>query len=75
MLIRMEDSMRRWFRSRKLRQQPAQPGGSKRFKRLPARVDPRDLRISHQVNPPRDPRGGLDTDRDFITRYGDPFDG
>jgi len=35
MLNRMEDSMRRWFRS----------------------------------------RSGLDTVRDFITRYGDPFDG
>jgi hypothetical protein len=67
----MEDPMKRWF-SRKHRQPPPQPGGSKRFKRLPARVDPRDLRTGRRENPPRDPG---DPDRDFITRYGDPFDG
>jgi hypothetical protein len=64
--------MKRWF-SRRHRQPPAQPGDSQRFKRLPARVEPRELRTSHQVNPPRDP--GHDTDRDFIIRYGDPSDG
>lgn len=64
-----EAVMRRWFRKKV--SQPAQQTGG-RFKRLPARVDPRSLRTSHQAKPPRHPESGYDTD---ITRYGDPFDG
>jgi hypothetical protein len=41
------------------------------FKRLPRRVHPRDTATSHETRPARDPRGGRDTDRDFIIRYGD----
>jgi hypothetical protein len=63
--------MRRWFRRKD--QPPQQTGASRRFKRLPARVDPGSFRTSHQAKPPRNPKSGHDTD--FITRYGDPFDG
>lgn len=43
---------------------------SQRFTHLPERVDPRDMISSHQTEPPRDPEGGRDTDRDFMLRYG-----
>jgi len=43
---------------------------SRRFTHLPDRVDPRDMITSHQTEPPRDPEGGRDTDRDFMLRYG-----
>ena len=67
--------MRRWFRrARKIRQHPELLHDAQRFKRLPKRVNPRDFRTSQQTNPARDPEGGRDTDRDFIIRYGDPFD-
>jgi hypothetical protein len=54
-----------------------------RFTRLPERVDPKDVVESQPVEPPRDPRGGRDTERDFLLRYGaggddtpwDPTDG
>jgi hypothetical protein len=62
----------RWFRRAKAETKAPQPSG--RFKRLPARPDPRKLRTSQPTRPVRDPEGGRDTDRDFITRYGDPFD-
>jgi hypothetical protein len=48
---------------------PNDPG---RFKRLPARA--RGTTTGQQVTPARDPYGGRDTDRDFLTRYGDPFE-
>jgi hypothetical protein len=41
------------------------------FKRLPRGIHPRDTGTSHETRPARDPRGGRDTDRDFIIRYGD----
>jgi hypothetical protein len=67
--------MKRWFRTARpnhaIRHQPADPT---RFKRLPDRVNLRDTRTSHPASPARDPEGGRDTDRDFIIRYGDPFD-
>ncbi|HZC52098.1 MAG TPA: hypothetical protein VE441_06335 [Mycobacterium sp.] len=67
--------MARWFRrSKKVRKMPQQPGDARRFKRLPEQVDLRKTRTSHPASPPRDPEGGRDTDRDFIIRYGDPFD-
>lgn len=67
--------MRSWFRRKKGAHGAAQaPRDPKRFKRLPARVNTRDTRTSHPTTHPRDPEGGRDTDRDFIVRYGDPFD-
>jgi hypothetical protein len=66
--------MRLWFRKAKDRRAKPAVRDPKRFKRLPARVNVRDLRTSQAVTPARDPEGGRDTDRDFITRYGDPFD-
>lgn len=67
--------MRRWFRRTKnVRRLPGSAGDPRRFSRLPARVKLRNTRASHPVSPPRDPDGGRDTERDFITRYGDPFD-
>ncbi len=68
--------MSRWFRRTKGARRTAQLShDQKRFKRLPARVNRRDLRTSQPATPPRDPDGGRDTDRDFVIRYGDPFDG
>jgi hypothetical protein len=54
-----------------------------RFTHLPERVDPKDTATSQRVDPPRDPEGGRDTERDFLLRYGaggddtpwDPTDG
>jgi hypothetical protein len=63
-----------WFRRTKSSAQKPPRPVSGRFKRLPGRPDPRSVRTSQQVRPARDPEGGRDTDRDFITRYGDPFD-
>lgn len=56
---------------------------ARRFSHLPERVDPKDTVTSHRVDPPRDPQGGRDTERDFLLRYGaggddtpwDPTDG
>jgi hypothetical protein len=66
--------MRHWFRRSKKAAPPASRRDAKRYKRLPTRVKTRDATASHPVTPPRDPYGGRDTDRDFIIRYGDPFD-
>jgi hypothetical protein len=67
--------MNRWFRRMKGARGGARPPGDpKRFKLLPARLDPHDTRTTHPVARLRDPEGGRDTERDFITRYGDPFD-
>lgn len=67
--------MSHWFRRTKDARPAAQPPrDQRRFKRLPPRVDPRDLRTSQPVSPPRDAEGGRDTDRDFVIRYGDPFE-
>jgi hypothetical protein len=63
----------RWFRRKRSAAQPPSPAPG-RFTRLPGRPDPRSLRTTHPVRPAPDPQGGRDTDRDFITRYGDPFD-
>jgi hypothetical protein len=67
--------MRRWFGRTKARAQPSDRAANpRRFQRLPERVDVRKTRTGRAVSPARDPEGGRDTDRDFITRYGDPFD-
>ncbi len=67
--------MRRWFRrSNDGSGAPARQGERNRFNRLPARVDTKKTHASHPATAPRDPEGGRDTDRDFIIRYGDPFD-
>lgn len=41
-----------------------------RFTHLPERVDPKDTVTSQRADPPRDPEGGRDTERDFLLRYG-----
>jgi hypothetical protein len=41
-----------------------------RFTKLPERVDPKDTVAGQRVDPPRDPEGGRDTERDFMLRYG-----
>lgn len=67
--------MKRWFRNRQhAGSQPHQPSDPHRFKRLPEHVDIRRTRASQPASPARDPEGGRDTDREFIIRYGDPFD-
>ena len=55
-------------------QQPHPPVDPDRFHHLPERVDQKDLRTSYPASAARDPEGGQDTDRDFVIRYGDPFD-
>jgi hypothetical protein len=68
--------VRLWFRRTKnVRRLTQSAGDRKRLKHLPAQVEPRSARTSHRVSPRRAPEGGRDTDRDFIIRYGDPFDG
>lgn len=62
--------------------EPAQRQAGK-FARLPEPVDPKDMTTSQPADAPRDPRGGRDTERDFLLRYGaggddtpwDPTDG
>ena len=43
--------------------------GSERFKHLPEPVKPEDTVESQDTEPPHDPEGGRDTDRDFMIRY------
>lgn len=64
-----------WFR-RSGKAQPTQKRSvdPQRFKRLPEYVAVRNTIASHPVSPARDPYGGRDTERDFLIRYGDPFD-
>ena len=66
--------MSRWpFGSRKKHgAKPAQEAD--RFKRLPGRPDPRGLKPKRGRARPAEPSSWNDSDRDFITRYGDPFD-
>lgn len=65
--------MRLWpRRSRKVRVAPAP--ARRDFTRLPTQVRHSDLRTGQQVSTARDPRGGRDTERDFVIRYGDDFD-
>jgi hypothetical protein len=45
-------------------------GPSPRFAHLPERVDLKDTIAGQQTDPPGDPEGGRDTDRDFMLRYG-----
>ena len=60
----------------------SQPSVS-RYTHLPEPVDPKEMVTSKPVEPPRDPEGGRDTERDFMLRYGaggddtpwDPTDG
>ena len=56
---------------------------ARRYTHLPERVDPKEMVTSKPADPPRDPEGGRDTERDFLLRYGaggddtpwDPTDG
>ena len=45
-------------------------GDSRRFKKLPEPVKLEDTIASQDVEPVPDPEGGLDTDRQFLIRYG-----
>jgi len=62
-----------WWKTGRRLTQP-QPNDRQSYKRLPRRIKPRDTFTSHPASPARDPEGGRDTNRDFIIRYGDPFD-
>jgi hypothetical protein len=86
-----------WWKSRRTDDSGQAPGSAKqatgrsaadqprsgRFTHLPERIDPKDTVTSKRVDPPRDPEGGRDTERDFLLRYGsggddtpwDPTDG
>jgi hypothetical protein len=65
----------RWFRRTKQVRPTPKPVDPGRFKRLPRHVNLRETIASHPVTPARDPYGGRDTERDFLIRYGDPYDG
>jgi hypothetical protein len=66
--------MRNGFRKTKKTRPTPKPLDAARFQRLPAHVNVRDTIATHPVSPARDPYGGRDTERDFVIRYGDPFD-
>jgi len=70
----MEIVMNNWFRTSSKTRPTAKAGDPARFKRLPAHVNVRDTIAIHPVTPARDPYGSRDTERDFVIRYGDPFD-
>ena len=63
-----------WFRRTRNRQSTRTPVDPAYFKRLPRQPKLRDTIASHPVTPAADPHGGRDTERDFVIRYGDPFD-
>jgi hypothetical protein len=66
--------MKRWFHRTTKTPRAVQPSDLVRFKRLPAHVNVRETIATHSVTLARDPYGGRDTERDFVIRYGDPFD-
>jgi hypothetical protein len=66
--------MRNWFRRTDKVQPAPKRRDSARFKQLPGHVNLRDTRASQPATPARDTDGSRDTERDFIIRYGDPFD-
>lgn len=39
------------------------------YRHLPEPVDLEDTVATHETDPPPDPTGGRDTDRDFMLRY------
>ena len=40
------------------------------YRHLPEPVDPDDTIATHETDPPPDPEGGRDSERDFMLRYG-----
>jgi hypothetical protein len=54
-------------------QRPAveQPAEARRdYRRLPEPVDLDETIATHETDPPPDPEGGRDPERDFMLRYG-----
>jgi hypothetical protein len=49
-----------------------QPADVRDFRHLPEPVDLDDTIATHETDPPPDPEGGRDTERDFMLRYGAP---
>ena len=47
-----------------------EPGGDRRYSRLPRRVRLEDTVEETDTRPVPDPEGGQDTDRNFLIRYG-----
>jgi hypothetical protein len=67
--------MSRWFfRSGKAKRATAQRG-AKPSKRVRVRNEPAKTRTRRRDAHPPAPLTWSDPDQDFITRYGDPFDG
>jgi hypothetical protein len=49
---------------------PRPPQDPERFKHLPEPVDPKDMVTTQETEPAPDPRGGRDTETEFMLRYG-----
>jgi hypothetical protein len=47
-----------------------EPTGAERYRHLPEHVRLEDTITTQETEPARDPRGGQDTERDFMLRYG-----
>jgi hypothetical protein len=65
--------MARWFSRWKKSNTAEPPPGSRRSKRPPASRSSRNTKGARRRHPA--PPTWTDPDQDFITRYGDPFDG
>ncbi len=48
---------------------PEENAAHERFTKLPERVKPEEMVTSQPVDPPRDPDGGRDPERDFMLRH------
>lgn len=62
--------MWKWLRSKADKTAPAEPPAKDKFTDLSEQVNPKDTVTSRRTDPPRDPEGGRDTERDFLLRYG-----
>jgi hypothetical protein len=67
--------MRRWFFRAKAAKGALARNEEKRAKGRRARTDPARTKIRKRRSEPQGPLSWNDPDQDFITRYGDPYDG
>lgn len=62
--------MWKWLRPKAGKAESAKPPAKDEVTDLPEPVNPKDTVTSRRADPPRDPEGGRDTERDFLLRYG-----
>ncbi|HEX3785986.1 MAG TPA: hypothetical protein VHX38_40560 [Pseudonocardiaceae bacterium] len=53
-----------------LEPQAGEPTGAERYRHLPEHIRLEDTITTQETEPAPDPRGGQDTERDFMLRYG-----